>query len=177
MNCFLKLVPEYWERHFMAQAYYETDGFKRFDENLNYSADALLRLWPHRFTREKAEQVGRTEKCAASPRDIANIVYAGRLGNKLPDDGWRYRGRGWLMMTGRANYASFGRYVGKSLVNTPHLVAGKEYAQLSGEWWFMENVASRKPRTVLDITRIISGSGETAKRRQEIYDDEPWIRL
>lgn len=83
---------------FLAQIGHESAGLSRTTENLNYSAHALQRTWPSRYTPELAARHARR------PDVIANHVYGGRLGNRLPSDGWRYRGRGLVMVTGRANY-------------------------------------------------------------------------
>src|SRR5688572_5216436 len=91
--------------HFLAQVAHESGGFKRLVENLNYSADALVRTWPSRFDAATAKQYAR------QPERIANKVYAGRLGNgdETSGDGWRYRGRGYIQLTGQVNYADYGR--------------------------------------------------------------------
>lgn len=89
--------------YFLAQCGHESANFTRFKENLNYSADALLRVFPKYFkTRELAES------CARNPEKIANIVYANRMGNGdvASGDGWKYRGRGAIQITGFNNYKS-----------------------------------------------------------------------
>ena len=84
---------------FLAQTGHESASFTRTRESLNYSADALLRTWPSRFTRALAEEVAR------KPEAIARIVYSGRMGNRDAADAVRFIGRGWVQITGRANYA------------------------------------------------------------------------
>jgi putative chitinase len=83
---------------FLAQVGHESAGFARTIENLNYSANGLLKTWPSRFTQQLAMEM------AHKPDLIAEHVYGGRMGNKDPGDGYRYIGRGLLMTTGRANY-------------------------------------------------------------------------
>lgn len=86
-------------QHFMAQIYPETGGLKFVEENLRYSAKRLREVWPGRFPTEAAAR-----PFANNPEALANKVYGGRLGNKQPGDGWRYRGRGMMQTTGRSNY-------------------------------------------------------------------------
>lgn len=89
--------------HFLAQVMHESGALKFVEENLNYSADALLRTWPKRFTAATAAAYAR------KPQKIANLVYANRMGNgsEASGDGWRFRGRGFIQLTGRANYQAY----------------------------------------------------------------------
>lgn len=90
-------------RQFMAQVAVETAGLTRLDENLNYSATRLMQVWPRRFpTRSSAAPY------ANNPQALANKTYGGRLGNRLPNDGWTYRGSGLFDTTGRDNYRAAG---------------------------------------------------------------------
>ena len=88
---------------FLAQVVSETGYLQSLEENLNYSAERIMQVWPKRFNRERAAA------CAHNPERLANTVYADRLGNGnyLSGDGFRYRGRGCLMLTGRSNYEQF----------------------------------------------------------------------
>ena len=89
--------------HYLAQVVYESQYLKRTDENLNYSADGLLRTFGRYFTTATAREYAR------QPERIANRVYASRMGNgpEASGDGWRYRGRGYIMLTGREKYTRF----------------------------------------------------------------------
>jgi putative chitinase len=108
--------------HFFAQALHETGGLKILTENLNYSAERLMVVWPNRFAdRSQAEPF------AHNPRALANRVYGNRMGNTGPDDGWRYIGRGLLQLTGRNNYTRVGRELGLDLVNNPNLAEESEH--------------------------------------------------
>lgn len=104
---------------FVAQICNETGGFRRFVENLNYSAEALRRTWPSRFpTLASAKAIER------NPQAIANKVYARPSeGNTQPGDGWRYRGRGALQLTFRNNYRRFGKLLGLDLEGNPDMAA------------------------------------------------------
>lgn len=88
--------------HFMAQVCHES-SFQAKAENLNYSAARLMQVWPRRFPTLELAQT-----CAKNPQALAETVYRGRMGNDQPGDGWRYRGRGWLQITGRENYVALG---------------------------------------------------------------------
>ena len=89
--------------HYLAQVIHESQYLKRTDENLNYSADGLLKTFGRYFTSETAREYAR------QPERIANRVYASRMGNgpEASGDGWRYRGRGFIMLTGKENYERF----------------------------------------------------------------------
>lgn len=101
----------------LAETANETGGYVRFEENLNYSADALVRTWPNRFNAAKAARFAR------QPEAIANEVYGGRMGNDRPGDGWAYRGRGMLQLTGKANYLLFDKRLGIGLDTHPEIAA------------------------------------------------------
>jgi putative chitinase len=104
---------------FLAQIAHESAEFNKLVENLNYSATRLMKVWPKRFTTiEKAQQY------AKNAEKLANYVYANRLGNsdESSGDGWRFRGRGLIQLTGRANYRSTGEATGLALENNPDLL-------------------------------------------------------
>jgi len=101
-------------QHFLAQVMHESDGLTLTTENLNYSADRLMLVWPTRFrTHDSAEPFAR------NPRALANHVYGRRLGNTESDDGWRYLGRGLLQLTGKDSYRRIGEALGVDLVADP----------------------------------------------------------
>ncbi|MFJ2456883.1 glycoside hydrolase family 19 protein [Pseudomonas protegens] len=118
---------------FLAQVGHESGQLTRMVENLNYSADRLRAIWPNRFDSALAAQVAR------KPEQIANIVYAGRMGNTLPGDGWKYRGRGLIQLTGANNYRAAGAALGLDLVNHPELVEQPETAALVAGWFWQSN--------------------------------------
>ena len=121
--------------HFLAQAGHESGGFKVFNENLNYSAKGLNGIFKKYFpTLESAESYQR------KPEKIANKVYGNRMGNgnEASGDGWKYRGRGAIQLTGKDNYAAFDKVVEEDLLANPDLVATK-YVLLSAAWFFHKN--------------------------------------
>lgn len=141
------------QAHFLAQIGHESGGFKLLVENLNYGSLALLRTWPTRFDEDIAAQLAR------KPELIANYVYGGRLGNVEPGDGWRYRGRGLIQLTGRANYAEAGKAIGMPLVEQPELLEQPEAAALSAAWYWSSRQLGRLADAddLLAVTRKING--------------------
>jgi putative chitinase len=117
--------------HFLAQCAHESGNFRYTRENLNYSADALIKTFPKYFSKDTAQTVER------KPELIANMVYSNRMGNgdKQSGDGWKFRGRGYIQLTGKNNYVAFGKYISVDLLNNPDLVATK-YPLLSAAWYF-----------------------------------------
>lgn len=120
--------------HFLSQIAHESGNFKTVYENLNYSAAGLLRTFPRHFTPATAQQYARKAEM------IGNRVYANRMmnGNEMSGDGYKYRGRGYLQLTGRSNYILFSNYIGEDCVVNPDLVATK-YPLSSGLWFFDRN--------------------------------------
>jgi putative chitinase len=130
----LKLTPVR-AAHFFAQTAHETGGFKAFSENLNYSAQGLQGIFGKYFPGNLEESYAR------NPEKIANRVYADRMGNgnEASGDGWKYRGRGALQLTGKANYKAFADYLGKpEIMENPDLVA-TTYAFDSAMFFFDKN--------------------------------------
>ena len=114
---------------FIAQCFHESAGFTRLEENLNYSAQRLIEVWPKRFATTDAKGNSVPNQlallCARNPEKLANNVYANRMGNgpEASGDGWRYHGRGWIMLTFKNNYAQMSEITGTDYVNHPELVA------------------------------------------------------
>lgn len=122
--------------HFFGQCAHETGGFKIFSENLNYSSEGLLRVFRKYFPTAAV-----AAKYANKPQAIANKVYGGRMGNgpESSNDGWNYRGRGAIQLTGRNNYTAFARHINRPDVMTnPAIVAG-ELAFESALFFFQRN--------------------------------------
>jgi putative chitinase len=121
--------------HFLAQAGHESGGFKAVNENLNYGAKGLLGIFKKYFpTEEKAKLYER------KPEKIANLVYGARMGNgpEASGEGWKFRGRGYIQLTGKDNYKAFDAVVTESIIDNPDLVATK-YPLLSAAWFFHKN--------------------------------------
>jgi putative chitinase len=118
---------------FIGQAGHECGNFRILEENLNYRAETLMKVWPRRFpTLEFAKQYER------NPKKIANMVYANRMGNRdeASGDGYRFRGRGAFQTTGHSGYYHAGQALGVDFVMEPDLVATPQYAALTaGFFW------------------------------------------
>ena len=133
---FYKLSPDR-AAHFFAQTAHESGGFKAFSENLNYSAKGLRGIFRKYFPTDALANA-----YARQPMKIANRVYASRMGNgpESSGDGWKYRGRGPLQLTGKDNYRAFGRYIGREqeVLDNPDIVA-TELGFESALWFFDHN--------------------------------------
>jgi putative chitinase len=145
--------------HFLAQCAHESGNFKTVNENLNYGAKGLLRTFKKYFpTEAKALQYER------KPEKIANLVYANRMGNgaESSGDGFKYRGRGYIQLTGKVNYESFNKMVDEDIIVNPNLVATK-YPLLSAAWFWnsrLLNTLADKGATevaVILITKKVNG--------------------
>lgn len=122
---------------FVAQCAHESGGFTALEENLNYSADSLKKVWPKHFNDSNAQQYNR------NPQAIANRAYRERMGNGSEEsgDGWKYRGRGLIQLTGKSNYAACSQFLFQddTLVNDPDLLLDPYYATHSACWFWSRN--------------------------------------
>ena len=119
------------EAAFIGQCAHESNNFKTLEENLHYSAAALMRVWPSRFP-----DAAVADKYANNPQAIADKVYGGRMGNTEDGDGWKYHGRGLIQLTGKENYANCGSGLGVDLLGNPDLLVTPKYAALSAGWFW-----------------------------------------
>ncbi len=153
--------------HFFSQILHES-GLMRFDmENLNYSARALRAVFGKYFqTDEEAEAYKR------QPERIANRVYANRMGNRSESsgDGWKYRGRGLMQLTGRSNYKAFAEWVGdERVVDDPDLVASEYAVHSAVFYWDKNNLNALADRDdVVRMTRRINGGTNGLTHRREL---------
>jgi len=145
--------------HFLAQAGHESGGFKAVNENLNYGAKGLLTIFKKYFpTEAKAKLYER------NPSKIANLVYGGRMGNgpETSGEGFKFRGRGYIQLTGKDNYKAFDAVVPENLLESPDLVATK-YPLLSAAWFFHKNglhkIADKgaTDAVVTEVTKRVNG--------------------
>jgi putative chitinase len=162
--------------HFLAQCGHESGGFKVVNENLNYSAKGLLTTFKKYFPDEPTAKLYERK-----PEKIANIVYASRMGNgdKASGEGWKYKGRGYIQLTGKSNYAAFDKIVTEDIIATPDLVATK-YPLLSAAWYWDSrklNLEADKGATdavVTAITKKVNGGtiglSDRIKHFKEYYD-------
>ena len=121
---------------FIAQTAHESAGYTRLTENLNYSAEALMRVWPKRFPTKTV-----ADAFARKPELIANQVYSSRMGNGpvQSGDGWKFIGRGLKQLTGRDNYTRCGNALGFKLVESPELLLRPVGASRSAGWFWRVN--------------------------------------
>ena len=116
---------------FIGQCAHESGNFKTLQENLNYSAEGLMKTWPSRFsTKEIADQYAR------QPAKIAGKVYNGRLGNTSEEEASKFLGRGLIQLTGKENYEHCGSSIGVDLLSDPALLLDPRYAALSAGWFW-----------------------------------------
>ena len=160
--------------HFLAQCGHESGNFKAVSENLNYSADGLKKIFPKYFPGNLNESYAR------KPEAIASRVYASRMGNgnEATKEGFKFRGRGYIQLTGKENYASFDKFVEDDILANPDLVATK-YPLLSAAWFFSKNklneIASKgaDDATVTAVTKRVNGGtiglADRIKHFKEFY--------
>ena len=161
--------------HFVSQCAHESNNFRTLEENLNYSADALNRVFPRYFGPGKRD----ANLYARNPEKIANYVYMdefrsrqGQMGNVNPGDGWLFRGRGLKQLTGRNNYTAFGRFVGgMSAEQAAEYVATEKGAIESAAWFWDTNKLNTIADTddVVLMTRRINGGNIGLADRQQRY--------
>lgn len=141
--------------HFLAQCGHESGGFKVVNENLNYSVDGLKKIFGKYFPGNLAESY------AKNPEKIASKVYASRMGNgdENSKEGYKFRGRGYIQLTGKDNYVAFGKAINEDLTSNPDLVATK-YPLLSAAWFFQRCLSKCKDdsdSSVEAVTRCVNG--------------------
>ena len=160
--------------HFLAQCGHESGGFKAVNENLNYGAKGLLGVFPKYFNATTAAQFER------KPELIASKVYANRMGNgdEASKEGWKFRGRGYIQLTGKSNYTNFTKFIGEDCVANPDLVATK-YPLASAAFFFNSNSLwaicdkGADDATVTAVTKRVNGGtiglADRIKHFKEFY--------
>jgi putative chitinase len=170
--------------HFLSQCDHESAGFTKTVENLNYSAERLLVVFPKYFKGKYDEEyegqnIGKhdAKNYERRPKSIANLVYANRMGNGgvESNDGYNYRGRGYLQLTGRNNYSDFSQYIGDDCLLNPWLVEEK-YPLQSAAWYFTVNNlwticdTGISDNTVKILTKKINGGYNGLKDRIKLFN-------
>lgn len=155
---------------FIAQVGHESGGFTRIVENLNYSADGLKATFGKYFPGDTAQLYGRTADHPANQKAIANIVYAHRMGNIEENDGWNYRGRGLIQITGHDNYRDCGAGLGDDLILSPQLLEQDEYAARSAAWFFASKGCLKRSGDIKAVTKIINGGTNGLDDRKARYE-------
>ena len=147
---------------FIAQCGHESTGFSRLVESFNYSIAGLANfVKAKRLTQDQANSLGRRQSEPSLPlqrqRAIANLVYSKRMGNNAAGDGWLYRGRGIIQVTGLNNYRTCGDALTVDLVAQPELLAQDNYAARSAAWFFVTNGCLKWGGDLERVTQIING--------------------
>ena len=145
--------------HFLAQCGHESGGFRATQENLNYSAKGLMGIFRKYFP--NASLAAQYER---KPAKIAAKVYGGRMGNgnEASGEGYKFRGRGYIQLTGKENYTAFGKSIGEDILSNPDVVSSK-YALLSAAWFFSKNGLHKmadsgaSDAVVTQITKRVNG--------------------
>jgi putative chitinase len=181
----LSMIPETAEKfqintplrlaHFLAQCGHESGGFRAVQENLNYSSDGLKKIFPKYFPGNLSESYAR------QPQKIASKVYGGRMGNgdESTGEGFKFRGRGYIQLTGKNNYDAFGKSINEDVLSNPDIVATK-YPLLSAAWFFNKNGLHKMADegstdvVVTKITRRVNGGtiglADRIKHFKEYYE-------
>ena len=157
---------------FISQCAVETGGWRWFEENMNYSADRMMVVWPNRFDRTLADI------CHRRPELVANHAYANRMGNGDPEsgDGWRFRGRGPIHLTGRNNYTRFAEDTFDDpfvILDNPDLVAHDKDISLKSALWFwdingLNSLADAG--MITKLSRKVNGGNNGLKERLALFD-------
>lgn len=159
--------------HFLAQCGHESGGFTAISENLNYGSKGLLKIFSKYFkTIEKANAYQR------NPEKIANLVYGNRMGNgnEASGEGWKYRGRGYIQLTGKENYKAFDATVPEDITSTPDLVATKYALASAGFFFKKKNLWSicdkgSSPDVVTLVTKRVNGGTIGLADRQKHFKE------
>lgn len=157
--------------HFLSQCSHESQNFTRTFENLNYSSDGLRKTFPKYFTYDESIEYQR------KPQDIANRVYSGRMGNgnERSGDGWKYRGRGYIQLTGKESYVLASGYLGHDFTQEPDLIATL-YPLESAAWFFTYKSIWKicdigfDINTSKKITKLINGGSNGLPSRLQLFN-------
>lgn len=152
---------------FIAQTAHESVGFTTLTESFNYTPEALLQLFSSYFTPQQAVALGRTAGHPAQQQQIAGQLYGQRLGNLSPMEGWIYRGRGLIQVTGRDNYCRCASGIGLPLLSHPDLLASDTPAALSAAWYFASQGCLACSGDLVKVTEIINGGRNGLADRAE----------
>lgn len=158
--------------HFLAQTHHESGGFKVVVENLNYSSKGLQTVFKKYFPNEQKALLYERK-----PEKIANLVYSSRMGNgpETSGEGYKYRGRGYIQLTGKDNYAAFDKLVSENILQNPDLVATK-YPLLSAAWFFSNSClakcdAGSTDAVVTSVSKCVNGGTIGLEERKKYFKE------
>lgn len=142
------------QAYFLAEIAEETGSLTKLGENLSYSAERMMAVWPKRFP-----ALSLASKYARNPQALANLVYSARGGNTQPGDGWKYRGRGMIQLTFRENYAAYAKASGAPALANPDCLLDPHYAADSAGWFWKTAGCNAyvDRRDIKGLTRRING--------------------
>jgi putative chitinase len=151
---------------FIAQCAHESGSFTTFIENLNYSAEGLHNTFPKYFASVQA-----AKPFERQPEKIANKVYGGRMGNNTTGEGWKFRGRGLIQLTGKENYTKCGKTIGVDLLTNPDYASTIEGAFKTALWFWNSNGlnAFADKEDLVGMTKKINGGTKGLEERKEFY--------
>lgn len=159
---------------FIAQVGHESAGFTAVAESFNYSVAGLQSTFGKRLTAEQCKMLGRQRGESVVPVNrqaaIANLVYGGRLGNKSTGDGWKYRGRGLIQITGADNYRACSAGIKTDLLLVPDLLEKDEYAMRSAGWFWKSRNCGQYAGDVERVTLLINGGNNGLADRKERFE-------
>lgn len=150
---------------FLGQILHESGGLEHMGEALSYSAERLTQVWPARFpTLDAALPYSR------NPEALANKVYGGRMGNTEPGDGWLYRGRSPLQITGKDNYRRVGDLMGQDLIGLPGLLEAPHFALEACIAWWEDKIPDSMLGDIEKVTRRVNGGIHGLAQREDLTD-------
>lgn len=164
---------------FLATLMVESRSLSVLEENLNYSAQRLAEVWPKRFKGPNGQPNSLALSIARKPREIANIVYGGRMGNTRPEDGWTYRGRAPIMITGYDNYSACSAAIQVDLINNPDLlVTDLRIGIMSSIWfWTTNNINAFADKGDLDGVRDKVNIGRKTERVGDAHGYKEFVAI
>ena len=150
---------------FLGQILHESQGLTHFSENMNYSAERLCQVWPGRFP-----TLSDARPYARNPEALANRVYGGRMGNTEPGDGWKYRGRSPIQLTGKSNYELVGELMGQDLVGMPELLEMPHFALEAAIYWWEDRIPDAMIGDPEKVTKRVNGGLLGLAEREHITE-------
>ena len=150
---------------FLAQCCYESANFKYREENLKYSWKRLLKVFPKYFKNENEAKA-----CEKNPQKIANKVYGHRMGNKGFNDGYKFRGRGFIQLTGRYNYTKLRDTTKIEFIKNPDLLLEDKNIFFAGGFFWVQKQIDKKAEDFKHCTRIVNGGLSGYKKRLKLLD-------